>query len=206
MNNNDALNERLSEALNQLTLPLRANKGLDHDAFNEASQVIDDCAESWRMSTAVPRDALAELVDVFGSLDSVAYSYPEPDLSAIRSAAQQLQHKAEQAVSEDAATTNTTSDAAALAAHWENFVSPLRDGHGADARSLESLEADVRDLAGTWKQEANIPKSIAKVLVEIFASTVLAADEYQGEQRDEVMNVAYSLQDTVWQFVNADSL
>ncbi|MEU1800648.1 hypothetical protein [Streptomyces sp. NPDC019937] len=198
--------DELTEALNSLTLPLQSNEGLDEEALEKVFDTIRQCEQEWDGSSLIPRDALAELVDVYAALDGLADAYPEPARSAIGRAARELQGLALSAVKKQRVEdeVNLPPEALSLADRWDSVLRETRDRQEVPSEKLSDFLGVLDALAEEFQDQDGIPRTVARTLITAYPSLIEIAAECDSAAKQEVLNSAFEVQEHVWDFVNAD--
>ncbi|MER0481034.1 hypothetical protein ABR737_22320 [Streptomyces sp. Edi2] len=198
--------DELTEALNSLTLPLRSNEGLDEEALEKVFSVLRKCEQEWDGSSLIPRDALAELVDVYAALDGLSEAYPEPVRSAIDRAARELQGLALSAVKKQRVEDegDLPDEVLSLADRWDSILRETRDLQEVPAGKLSEFLGALDGLAEAFQDQDEIPRTLARTLISSYPSIVEISTEFDSAAEQEVMNSAFEIQEHVWEFVNAD--
>ncbi|MCZ1008961.1 hypothetical protein [Streptomyces lydicus] len=206
MTDSDTADE-LTEALDSLTLPLRSNEGLDEEALEKASSVLRQCEQEWDGRSLIPREALAELVDVYAALNGVSYAYPEPARSAIGRAARELQGLALSTVKKQRVEDEVIlpAEVLSLADRWDSVLRETRDLQQVPSQKLSDFLGVLDGLTEELQDQDEIPRTLARTLISLFPSLVEIASEFDSAAQQEVMDSAVEVQEHVWEFVNADA-
>lgn len=199
--------DELTESLDALTLPIRSNEGLDEEALEKVFSVLRQCAQEWDGSSLIPREALAELVDVYAALDGLSEAYPEPARSSIGRAARELQGLALSAVKKQQVEdeVNVPAEVRSLADRWDSILRETRDLQEVPSEKLSDFLGVLDGLAEESQDQEEIPRTLARTLISSYPSLVEIASEFDSAAEQEVMNSAFEVQEHVWEFVNADA-
>jgi len=194
------LTDTLAEALERLASGLRLNEGLDDSALRAATDALHACRDAWAERPTVPRDAAAELVDAYAGLDGIADAYDEPVRLRIREAARTLADLSLEAVAGSPGGDEARDpDAEALARAWQAFRAGLDgDGPGFDQDAYQRLTEALERGAAAWEGREEIPRTGAAVLFALFPATAQAAERREGEEREQLGDAAYALQDLAY--------
>ncbi|MGW7487208.1 hypothetical protein [Streptomyces sp. NPDC054786] len=206
MTDSDTADE-LTEALDSLTLPLRSNEGLDEEALEKVFSVLRQCEQEWDGCSLIPREALAELVDLYAALNGVSDAYPEPACSAIDRAARELQGLALSAVKKQRVEDEVSlpAEALSLADRWDSLLRETRDLQEVPSEKLSDFLGVLDALAEEFQDQDGIPRALAPTLISLFPSFVEMASEFDSAAQQEVLDSAVEVQEHVWEFVNADA-
>ena len=88
-----------------------------------------------------------------------------------------------------------------MAAAWEAFDIPVREGEGLDDGLLESLKSALQSFADSWASSDSIPRLAANILVDIFPATESNASLYDETEAERITQAAYELHELVGECV-----
>lgn len=92
----------------------------------------------------------------------------------------------------------------ALAKSWEKFDLSLRMDRGLDREALVFLKRSLEECAEAWAGSEWIPRLGANILVDIVPATESNSYRYEGDIKEQILEVIYELQELVWNCVQID--
>lgn len=89
MNERELL-EHLEKSYEAFMVPLRMGDGFDQKPFDEFCKLLIDCADAWKESNSIPKQAVMIFVDAFSAMTSSSYLYDDAKREQIDMAADEM--------------------------------------------------------------------------------------------------------------------